>query len=92
MKINLLADGRASPPIHTEDMEAKMTRRQLFKALREAQADPTRIGDIPVYKGELGGTRARPEVEARLDAVRGYAPPIDLPALRAGLAEPPLSS
>ena len=58
-----------------------MSTRELLRAIREAQADPARIGDVPVYKGELSGAQARPEVEAQLDAVRGYAPTIDLDAL-----------
>ena len=58
-----------------------MSTRELLRAIREAQADPARIGDVPVYKGELSGAQARPEVEVQLDAVRGYAPVIELDAL-----------
>ncbi|KIG12170.1 hypothetical protein DB30_01853 [Enhygromyxa salina] len=58
-----------------------MTRLELLRKIREAQANPALIGDVPVYKGELSGARARPEVEAQLDRVRGYAPPVDLDAL-----------
>ena len=60
-----------------------MTRWQVFRELRAAMRDPDRIGDVAVYKGELGGARARPEVEARLDAVRGFHPRFDAEALRA---------
>lgn len=58
-----------------------MSTLELLRKIREAQADPALIGDVPVYKGELSGARARPEVEAQLDAVRGYAPAVDLDAL-----------
>lgn len=58
-----------------------MTKLELLRAIREAQADPARIGDVPVYKSELGSARARPEVEAQLDGVRGYAPDINLDRL-----------
>lgn len=60
---------------------SKLSTRELLQKIREAQADPALIGDVPVYKGELSRARARPEVEAQLDAVRGYAPPVDLDAL-----------
>ena len=59
----------------------EMTTRELLRALREAQADPARIGDVPVYKSELSRARARPEVEAALAPVRGYAPQVDLDEL-----------
>lgn len=58
-----------------------MTTLELLRKIRAAQADPAMIGDVPVYKGELSGARARPEIEAQLDAVRGYAPAVDLDAL-----------
>lgn len=58
-----------------------MSRWQLLAELRAAMKDPERIGDVPVYKSELGRTRAYPEIEARLDPVRGYMPRIDLEAL-----------
>ncbi|PRQ03771.1 Coq4 family protein [Enhygromyxa salina] len=54
---------------------------ELLRKIREAQANPALIGDVPVYKGELSRARARPEVEAQLDRVRGYAPPVELDAL-----------
>lgn len=75
----MVTDGRR---IQTEGV-TEMTTRELLCAIREAQADPARIGDVPVYKGELTKARARPEVEARLEGVRGYAPDIDLDALAA---------
>lgn len=58
-----------------------MTRWQLFSELRLAMKDPKRIGDVAVYKAELSGARARPEIEAQLDDVRGYHPHVDLEAL-----------
>lgn len=58
-----------------------MTRWQLLSAFRAAMKDPERIGDAAVYKAELGGGRAYPEIEARLDGVRGYIPRVDLDAL-----------
>jgi ubiquinone biosynthesis protein COQ4 len=58
-----------------------MTRWQLFSEIRTAMKDPARIGDLAVYKAELGRGRARPEIEAQLDDVRGYHPRVDLDAL-----------
>ncbi|MEM7154403.1 MAG: Coq4 family protein [Myxococcota bacterium] len=58
-----------------------MNRWALLREIRTAMNEPHRIGDVAAYKGELGKARARPEVEAQLDAVRGYHPPIDLAAL-----------
>ncbi len=60
-----------------------MTRSQLIREIRAALADPARIGDVPALKSELGGTRARPEIERQLDPVRGYHPRLDLDALAA---------
>lgn len=60
-----------------------MTRWQILREIRSAMLDPERIGDIPVLKSELAGTRADPAVEARLDAVRGYHPHVDLDVLAA---------
>ncbi|MCA9709325.1 MAG: hypothetical protein KDK70_26010 [Myxococcales bacterium] len=58
-----------------------MTRWQALSEMRWAMKDPARLGDVAVYKAELGRLRARPEVEAQLDDVRGYAPRLDLSAL-----------
>lgn len=58
-----------------------MTRWQLFSEIRTAMKDPARFGDLAVYKAELGRGRARPEIEAQLDDVRGYHPRVDLDAL-----------
>jgi len=58
-----------------------MTRWELLSEFRAAMKDPERIGDAAVYKAELGGGRAYPEIEAQLDGVRGYMPRIDLEAL-----------
>lgn len=58
-----------------------MTRWQLLSALRAAAKEPERIGDVAVYKAELGRGRAYPEIEAQLDGVRGYMPRVDLEAL-----------
>jgi len=58
-----------------------MTRWQLFTQIREALKDPDRIGDVAAYKGELSKARASAEVEAQLDGVRGYRPPVDFDAL-----------
>lgn len=60
-----------------------MTRWALIQELRAAASDPARVGDVPALKSELGGTRAAPEVEALLDDVRHYRPPLDLDALAA---------
>ncbi|MCA9705616.1 MAG: hypothetical protein KDK70_07205 [Myxococcales bacterium] len=59
-----------------------MTRWELLREIRAAMKDPDRLGDVAAYKGELSGARARPEVEARLDGVRGHYPPVDLEALQ----------
>ncbi|MFT4979260.1 MAG: ubiquinone biosynthesis protein COQ4 [Myxococcota bacterium] len=58
-----------------------MTRWQILTRIRTSMADPALIGDVPALKSELGGTRARPEIEAQMDDVRGYHPPVDLDAL-----------
>ena len=58
-----------------------MNKLALLGALRQAMSDPTRIGDVPVLKSELGKTRAYPHVEALLASVRGYHPPVDVPSL-----------
>lgn len=59
-----------------------MTRWQLLSQFRAAMKDPERLGDAAVYKAELGPRiRARPEIEAQLDDVRGYHPRVDLQAL-----------
>lgn len=60
-----------------------MTRWELLREVRAAASDPARIGDVPALKSELAGTRARPAIEAMLDGVRGYHPPLDLAALLA---------
>jgi ubiquinone biosynthesis protein COQ4 len=62
-------------------MVLTMTRWQLLSEFRTAMKDPERIGDAAVYKAELGGGRARPEIEAQLHDVRGYHPRVDLEAL-----------
>jgi ubiquinone biosynthesis protein COQ4 len=58
-----------------------MTRLEILRALRVAMADPTRVHDVAVLKGALTGSRASARVEARLDAVRGFHPVLDLDAL-----------
>ena len=58
------------------------SRWDLIREIRTAMADPERIGDVPTLKSELTGARARPEVEALLDPVRGYHPDLDLPGLK----------
>jgi ubiquinone biosynthesis protein Coq4 len=60
-----------------------MTRWQAFTKLREVMKDPGRIGEIPIYKSEIGRVRAYPHVEALLADVRDYFPTIDLETLRA---------
>lgn len=59
-----------------------MTRWQILRELLAAARDPERLGDVAVLKSELGGVRAREEVERALTPVRGYHPPVDLEALR----------
>ena len=58
-----------------------MTRWELLSEMRAAMKEPERFGDAAVYKAELGRSRAYPEIEARLDGVRGYMPRVDLEAL-----------
>ncbi|MFT5685681.1 MAG: ubiquinone biosynthesis protein COQ4 [Myxococcota bacterium] len=60
-----------------------MTRLEILREIRAAMSDPDRIGDVPALKSELGGTRARPEIEAKMADVRGYHPRLDLDALAA---------
>lgn len=43
-----------------------MKKIEAFRAFRTAIKDPDRMGDAAVYKSELGGARARPEIEAEL--------------------------
>ena len=60
-----------------------MTRFEAFKKLLEVMKDPNRIGEIPIYKSEIGGIRAAPHIEEQLGDDRHYFPPIDLERLRA---------
>ena len=56
-----------------------------IRMLREAARllrDPDRLGDGAILKSEAAGVRATPEVEAKLAAVRGFVPEIDLERLR----------
>jgi ubiquinone biosynthesis protein COQ4 len=41
------------------------------------------IGDMALLKADAFGVRGTRETESRLEAVRGYAPPLDMDALRA---------
>lgn len=41
------------------------------------------IGDVALLKADAFGVRGTRDTEARIDAVRGYAPPLDLEMLRA---------
>jgi ubiquinone biosynthesis protein Coq4 len=54
---------------------------QLMKAVRMARAGGP-LGDLAILKADAFDVRAAPEAEARLEAVRGYLPRIDLAALR----------
>lgn len=58
-----------------------MTKLDTLRRLREVQGDPSRIGDFALYKSELVGTRARPEVEAALAALPTPFPEVDLDGL-----------
>jgi ubiquinone biosynthesis protein Coq4 len=60
-----------------------MTRWEAFKKLLEVAKDPNRIGEVPIYKSEIGRVRAAPHIEDQLDDVRAYFPHIDLGRLRA---------
>jgi ubiquinone biosynthesis protein Coq4 len=60
-----------------------MTKLETFRRLRQVQGDTRRIGDFALYKSELVGARARPEVEARLAALPTPFPEVDLEALGA---------
>ncbi len=65
----------------SQHSDPTMSRIQLIREIRAAMGDPERIGDVPALKSELVGTRARPEVEAKLARVRGYNPTLDIDAL-----------
>lgn len=58
-----------------------MTKLETFKALREAMRDPTRIGDVGIYKSELAGGGARKEIEQALETMGDAFPAVDLDAL-----------
>ncbi len=60
-----------------------MRRRDLLGLIVASARDPERIGDVPALKSELMGTRASQHVEALLEPVRGYNPPLDIAALSA---------
>jgi ubiquinone biosynthesis protein Coq4 len=54
-----------------------------FRQLKRArEARHTHLGDFAILKADGLGARAAPAVEARLEAVRGYLPPIRMEALR----------
>ncbi len=57
------------------------TRWETFVALRRAMREG-RLGDVAVYKGELSGGRARPEIEAALAGMAQTFPCLDVDALR----------
>lgn len=59
-----------------------MKKTEAFRAFRSAIADPERIGDAAVYKSELGGARARPEIEARVRSLAVPFPHVELEPLR----------
>lgn len=59
-----------------------MKKLQAFRELRAAMRDPDRLGDIAVYKSELGGFRATPRIEAALSSVEVLLPEVDPGALR----------
>lgn len=56
--------------------------KQFLKAARMLRAGVA-TGDAAILKADAAGVRAAPEAEAKLDAVRGYLPRIDIAALRA---------
>jgi ubiquinone biosynthesis protein COQ4 len=54
-----------------------------FKAFWRTLRQDGPKGDMTIYKCDAFGVRASPAVEHELEAVRGYAPRVDLDALRA---------
>ena len=58
-----------------------MTKSQAFRAFGAAIKDPDRIGDAAVYKSEIGGARARPEIEAQLQGMAATFPNVDVEPL-----------
>lgn len=58
-----------------------MKKIEAFRAFRAALKDPARIGDAAVYKSELGGARARPEIEAKVAALGETFPNVELEPL-----------
>lgn len=58
-----------------------MNKIEAFRAFRAAMKDPKRIGDAAVYKSEMGGARARPEIEAQLEGMAATFPEVSMEAL-----------
>ena len=54
----------------------------LYRAVKDLKSGRN-MGDAVVLKAHALGSRCAPEVEARLEGVRGYLPTIDLQALKA---------
>lgn len=55
--------------------------RQFFRSVDRLR-NKQQMGDAAILKADAVGARAAPEVEAKLEAVRGYLPSIDVEALR----------
>ena len=56
--------------------------KQLYRAVGDLKSGRN-MGDAAILKADALGTRCAPEVEAQLEGVRGYLPPIDTEALKA---------
>ncbi|TPV94888.1 MAG: hypothetical protein B7733_12700 [Myxococcales bacterium FL481] len=63
--------------------DMRMTKLEVLRELRAALKAPDRLGDVAVLKGELaGGGAVRSELEARLAAMDGPFPQVDIDFLR----------
>ena len=56
--------------------------KQLYRAVGDLKSGRN-LGDAAILKADALGSRCAPEVEARLEGVRGYLPSIDTEALKA---------
>lgn len=56
--------------------------KQLYRAVGDLKSGRN-LGDAAILKADALGSRCAPEVEARLEGVRGYLPSIDREALKA---------
>ncbi|MEM9453394.1 MAG: Coq4 family protein [Myxococcota bacterium] len=58
-----------------------MKKIEAFRAFRAAIKDPNRLGDAAIYKSEIGGARARPEIEAQIANLETTFPDVEVEPL-----------